>query len=177
MSEPDKLEEQRLKLEERKLKLEEYKLWVEDLSRMSDRRGNRTAIYVTINSFVFTAIALFLRDIDPDGPQRWMLLYLSPFLVIGICTCLVWHQTVISYLRLVRLRINVLREIEKLPEMNLSVKMYHAEDELYPQEQVGQVKPRNGLHFSNVEIWLPIALLSIYIILYVWMIVMVIEAS
>jgi hypothetical protein len=167
MSEPDNLEEQKLKLEERKLKLEEYKLWVEDLSRISARRGTRTTIYVTVNSIALTAIALFLRGIDPDEMQRWTLMSLFPFLVIGITACLAWRQSGIAYRRLASLRVYILREIEELPEMNLSVKAFHAEDELYPREEFGEADPRKGINYADLDLWLPTVLLAIYIVFYI----------
>jgi hypothetical protein len=39
--------------------------------------------------------------------------------------------------------------MEELEEMEGNVQMYHAEDELYPRNNQGKLKPGKGLNFSN----------------------------
>lgn len=141
-------------------KFEEYKLFVDDTARFSERRQKVGSTYIAVNSVILSAIALLIRDSGLTG--RWQILALAPLLVAGFAICLSWRQLVLNYKALVNLRITKLRAMEELDELKDSSKMYHAEDELYPRDERGQVKPRAGLNFSDLEQWLPWVFLVLY---------------
>ena len=119
-------------------KFEEYKLFVEDTARFSERRQKVGSTYVAVNSIILSAIAFLVKDSGFTG--RWQLLVVLPLLVAGMSICLSWRQLILNYKKLVNLRIDRLRAMEELPEMEGSSKIYHAEDELYPRSGQGERK-------------------------------------
>jgi hypothetical protein len=153
-------------------KFEEYKTFVEDTARFSERRQKVTNTYVTVNSIILSAIALLVKDIGLAA--QWQAVVVIPLLVTGITICLSWRQLILNYKELVNLRIDRLREMEELKEMEGSLRMYHAEDNLYPRTTQGELKPGKGLNFSNKGLnfsdlehqlpWVFIALYGIFLI-------------
>src|SRR5215210_2302382 len=143
-------------------KFEEYKLFVEDTARFSERRQKVGSTYVAVNSIILSAVAFLVKDSEFTG--RWQLLVIIPLLMEGLTICLSWRQLILSYKKLVHLRIDELRSMEELPEMADSSKMYHAEDELYPRTVKGERKRRKGLNFSDLERQLPWVFLALYVI-------------
>jgi hypothetical protein len=153
-------------------KFEEYKLFIEDTARFSERRQKVGSTYVAVNSIILSAIAFLVKDSGFTG--RWQLLVVLPLLVAGITICLSWRQLILNYKELVNLRIDRLREMEELKEMEGSLRMYHAEDNLYPRTTQGELKPGKGLNFSNKGLnfsdlehqlpWVFIALYGIFLI-------------
>ncbi len=141
-------------------KFEEYKLFIEDTARFSERRQKVGSTYVAVNSIILSAIAFLVKDSGLTG--RWQLLVVLPLLIAGMTICLSWRQLILNYKKLVNLRIDRLRAMEELPEMQSSSKMYHAEDELYPRSSQGERKRRRGLNFSDLERQLPGVFLALY---------------
>src|SRR5215218_3029236 len=125
-------------------KFEEYKLFIEDTARFSERRQKVGSTYVAVNSVILSAIAFLVKDSGLTG--RWQLLVVLPLLVAGITICLSRRQLILNYKKLVNLRIDRLRAMETLPEMNGSSQMYHAEDALYPRNDQDERKRRKGLN-------------------------------
>jgi len=141
-------------------KFEEYKLFVKDSARFTERRQTISNTYVTVNSLLLAAIGLLIKDIGARG--IWTLLLPLPLVAAGIAVSLWWRQLIHKYKALVGLRINALREMEELPEMAESVKMYHIKDELYPRDAEGNMIPGKGLNFSDLEVRLPWLFLVLY---------------
>ena len=141
-------------------KFEEYKLFVEDTARFSERRQTISNIYVAVNSLLLAAIGLLIKDLGARG--GWTLLLPLPLVAAGIVISLWWAQLIRKYKLLVGLRIDTLREMEELPEMAESVKMYHVEDRLYPRDAEGKMIPGQGLNFSDLEVRLPWLFLVLY---------------
>jgi hypothetical protein len=128
-------------------KFEEYKLFIEDTARFSERRQKVGSTYVAVNSIILGAIAFLVKDSGLTG--RWQLLVVIPLLAAGITICLSWRQLILNYKKLVNLRTDRLRAMEELKVMEGSLRMYHAEDNLYPRTTQGELKPGKGLNFSN----------------------------
>ena len=141
-------------------KFEEYKLFVEDSARFTERRQAFSNTYVTVNSLLLAAIGLLIKDLGGQG--IWTLLLPLPLVVAGVAVSLWWRQLIHKYKALVGLRIEALREMEELPEMAESVKMYHVEDKLYPRDAEGKMVPGEGLNFSDLEVRLPWLFLVLY---------------
>lgn len=152
-------------------KFEEYKLFVEDTARFSERRQKVGSTYVAVNSVVLSAIAFLVKDSGFTG--RWQLLAVLPLLVAGITICFSWRQLILNYKKLVNLRIDRLRAMEELPEMDGSSQMYHAEDVLYPRSDQGERKRRKGLNFSDLERQLPWVFLVLYALFLVGVVVLI----
>lgn len=138
-------------------KFEEYKLFVEDCARFTERRQTISNTYLTVNSLLLAAIGLLIKDVGARG--IWLLL---PLVAAGIAVSLWWRQLIHKYKALVGLRIDTLREMEELPEMAESVKMYHVEDKLYPRDAEGKMIPGEGLNISDLEVRLPWLFLVLY---------------
>jgi len=100
---------------------------------------------VTVNSLLLTAIGLLVKDLAARG--SWSLLLPIPLVAAGIAVCLWWTQLIRKYKLLVGLRIDALREMESLPEMDGSVRIFHRADALYPRDEMGNTIPSNGLNF------------------------------
>jgi hypothetical protein len=141
-------------------KFDEYKFFIEDTARLSERRQKVGSTYVAVNSIILSAIAFLVKDSGLTG--RWQLLVVIPLLIAGMTICLSWRQLILNYKKLVNLRIDGLRAMEKMPEMGGNSKMYHAEDELYPRSSQGERKRRRGLNFSDLERQLPGVFLALY---------------
>ena len=141
-------------------KFEEYKLFVDDAARFTDRRQTVANIFITVNSILLVAIGLIIKDLGVRG--AWILLMTVPLVIAGIFVSLWWRQIIRKYKDLVGLRINTLREMEELPEMAGSVKMYHREDTLYPRDEEGNMIPGEGLNFSDREAMLPNLFIALY---------------
>ena len=77
--------------------------------------------------------------------------------------CQYWRQLIHRYKELVRLRIQILREMEdRIPG---SIQMYHREDSLYPVNEDRQPLPGKGLNLSDLEARLPMLFITLYAIL------------
>jgi hypothetical protein len=159
-------------------KFEEYKLFVEDTARFSERRQRVGRTYVAVNSIILSAIALLVKDSGLTG--RWQLLVVLPLLVAGIAICLSWRQLILNYKKLVNLRIDRLRAMEDLEEMEGSSRIYHAEDELYPRDEQEKPEPRKGLNFSDkglnfsdLERQLPWVFLALYGVFLIGVVVLI----
>jgi hypothetical protein len=143
-------------------KFEEYKLFVDDTARFSERRQKVGSTYIAVNSVILSAISFLVKDSGFTG--GWRLLVVLPLLAAGITICLSWRQLILNYKKLVNLRIDRLRAMEELPEMEGSARMYHAEDALYPRGDQDERKRRKGLNFSDLERQLPCVFLALYAI-------------
>jgi hypothetical protein len=141
-------------------KFEEYKLFVEDTARFTDRRQTVSNLFVAVNSILLVAIGLIVKDLGVAGAR--ILLLTLPLVIAGIAVSIWWRQLIHKYKALVGLRINTLREMEELPGMKGAVQMYHVEDTLYPRDAEGEMIPRKGLSFSDLESRLP----WLFVILY-----------
>jgi hypothetical protein len=141
-------------------KFEEYKLFVDDTARLSDRRQTVSNIYVAVNSLLLAAIGLLIKELGATGP--WTLLLPLPLITAGIAISLWWYRLIRKYKELVGLRIDSLRDMEdKMPD---SVKMYHAEDKLYPRAEDDKMISGKGLNFSDLEARLPMLFVVLYCI-------------
>jgi len=143
-------------------KFEEYKLFVEDTAKFTERRQQISITYVTVNSIILSAMALFLgqtTEIDAIWPSAIVLVVFS----VGIFVCVLWKQIIYKYKVLVNFRINELREIEKHPDMQGCHKMYHAEDKLYPRNANDEPIKGKALNISDKEKWLPCVFMFVYI--------------
>lgn len=141
-------------------KFEEYKLFVEDTARFTERRQTVSNIYIAVNSLLLTAVGLLIKELG--ALCYWTLLLPLPFIASGIGVSLWWGQIIRKYKAIVGLRIDTLRDMED--DMEGSVRMYHAEDKLYPRDQNGNMIHGKGLNFSDHEARLPGLFMVLYCI-------------
>ncbi|MBC8449981.1 MAG: hypothetical protein H8D78_19785, partial [Chloroflexi bacterium] len=136
---------------------------IEDAARFTERRQTISNMYVAVNSLLLAAIGLLIKDLGARGV--WTLLLPLPLVIAGIAVCLWWAQLIRKYKLLVGLRIDTLRQMEESPQMAQSVKIFRAEDDLYPRDEEGQMIPGQGLNFSDLEARLPQLFLWLYALL------------
>ena len=109
---------------------------------------------------MLAAIGLLIKDVGAKG--IWALLVPVPLVVAGMVVSLWWRQLIDKYKRLVGLRIDKLREMEEdMPEW---VRMYHAEDKLYPRADEKKMISEKGRSISDLEKRLPWLFLILYIL-------------
>lgn len=140
---------------------EEYKLFVEDTARLSERRQTAANTYVTVNGAIIGFITYLVASADLNS--WWFSLAVAPIVVAGIMVCVFWRQSIQKYKALINLRFKVLREIEE--QIEGSSRVFHREDELYPQHTDGGSQPTKGLNISDLESRLPTLFSVLYLIL------------
>jgi len=138
-------------------KFEEYKLFVDDTARFSERRQAVTNTYISVNGAILGFIAFLVKDAALTN--WWLVVAVMPVITAGIVACFFWRQMVFKYKSLVKLRMEVLHEMEK--NMTGSVKMYHREDVLFPRDSNGMSLGKS-LGFSNLEASLPLIFIALY---------------
>jgi len=141
---------------------EEYKLFVQDTAKLSDRRQTVTNTYIAVNSLLLGVVSFLVKD--AANGQWWGLALALPLMTGGAVVCVYWRKFIVKYKALIGLRIDTLREMEDLPGMAGSVRMYHIEDTLYPRDEEGKMIPGKGLDFSELEKRLPTLFLILYIV-------------
>ena len=148
-------------------KFDEYKLFIEDTGRFAERRQTISNRHLALNISLLATIGLLVKGFGSNG--TWILLLPLPLVVAGIFVSLWWGQLIRKYKELVKLRIDMLREMEdEIPD---SVRMYHKEDKLYPRDEKGKMIRGKGLNFSDLEArlpWLFIVLYGIFGIVLFW---------
>ena len=144
-------------------KFDEYKFLVEDTARMTDRRQNISNLYTTVNSILLAAIAVLFTE--TSLPNMVIIAGAVAIMIAGVATAIAWKEAILKYRDLLGVRFDVLYEIEQLPEMAASEKVYHREAEkLYPRDEAGKQISNEGM-FSNIEKRLPEIFIGLYIIL------------
>ena len=141
--------------------LEEYKLFIEDTTRLSERRQTAANTYVTVNGAIIGFITYLVASADLNS--WWFSLAVAPIVVAGIMVCVFWRQSIQKYKALINLRFKVLREIEE--QIEGSSRVFHREDELYPQDLGGKDHQNKSLNISDLESRLPTLFSVLYLIL------------
>ncbi|MFX0199649.1 MAG: hypothetical protein ACFFCW_26295 [Candidatus Hodarchaeota archaeon] len=144
--------------------LEEYKLFVEDTARYSDSRHKVNTNYLAINSLLLTAVAFLAKD--AGFVPLWKAMIIILMLIVGVFVCVLWNAIISNYKMLIAWRMNKLREIEEKPEMENSVKWYHAEDEVYPREE-SLLKFKQIQRVRDLEHLLPKVFILVYSVFFV----------
>ena len=137
-------------------KFDEYKLFVRDTANFSERRQTVANIYVAVNSLLLSATAFLVKDGELEN--RLVMLTSILILLAGIAICILWAQIIMKYKKLIGLRMQELKKMERAPEMAGCHQMYLREDELY--DPVGE--KRTFLSFSNMEVRLPFVFMILY---------------
>ena len=135
---------------------DEYKFLVEDTARFTDRRQNASTLYTSINSIFLAALSLIIADLN--FVEKYAIFGSIVIIMAGITSCISWLTYIASYKKLIRFRFEVLKEIEQMPEMKESIKIYAREDNFYYNQDNGK-----GL-FTQIEQNLPKIFGAIYLI-------------
>lgn len=131
--------------------LAQYQLYVEMVDRVSQRRGLANTFFLSLNTALFTLIALFLAN-APRGSGYWLVLPLIA--ILGQCAA--WFYIVRSYRLLNTAKFHVVGALEeRLP----ASPFWRAEWAL-----LGKGKdPRRYWPLSHIEKWIPILFACTYV--------------
>ncbi len=132
--------------------LEQYRLCVEMADRVSSRRNLANTFFLTLHTFIFSAIGfLFEKGLTPT--RRWVILF---FLAAVLALCYTWWRIVKSYRQLNTAKFKVIGEFEK----RLPASPYWSAE----WKALGEGKDP-GLYtpLSEIENWVPFIFGSLYV--------------
>lgn len=137
----------------------QYSLLVKDTAKLSDRRQTINTLYLSANSILLGAVALLAaQSALKAGP---LLLPAVLIALAGIPVCLDWRRLVRNARDLLKLRFELLHQIEELPGYSYPIKTYHEEDRLYKKPAAGQ---KEHFGFSYIEINIPLVFIVLYVV-------------
>lgn len=86
---------------------EQYKMYVESAEKVSDRRANANAFFISLNTLLVSIIGYFSARLDSD---LLIVLLLSG---AGILTAILWYRLIISYRQLNSAKFEIIQAIEE----------------------------------------------------------------
>lgn len=146
-------------------KFEEYKFFTERVQHRSERRQQTSQIYLTINTAIFSIIALLVKDV---GLQGWSLaIAMLPLFLVGILVCIIWARIIFDFKRVIGWHYEQLREMEK--QIPGSSQIHTKEwDEFFKP-----VRSKEGFSFSDLEALMPSIFIGVYVVYAVGMFIAV----
>ena len=142
-------------------KFEEYKLFSDRTLQHSQRRQNASQIYLTVNTAIFSVMALLIRD---SGLRGWNLVLASiPLFLVGLLASAVWIMIIARFKKLIGWYYEQLREMEE--EIKGSYKFYTKEWISFSQ--------KSRTSFSDLEAFMPKIFIGLYLIYAIGMILAV----
>ncbi len=132
--------------------LEQYKLYVEMADRISERRGLANTFFLTLNTAIVTAVAVFWKD-HPSALIWWLVF---PLIVV-LGQCFAWFYLVRSYRHLNAAKYQVIGALEE----RLPASPYWRAEWL----ALGEGKdPRKYWPLTHIENWIPILFGTVYVV-------------
>jgi len=92
------------------LHLDEFRLALAHVEKLLDRRQTTTSFYLSVNTGVFAAIGLLLRDVSLL--ERWVVGSVLLLLCAGLIACFIWRSLLRQYEILLDWWYSHLRELE-----------------------------------------------------------------
>lgn len=104
--------------------LEQYKLYVEMMDKVTERRGQTNAFYISLLSALLALSSLLVNKDNAffSGDKTIFLFALS---VLGISFCYVWYININSYKQLNKLKFKVINDVEPLLPYPFYAKEWH----------------------------------------------------
>jgi hypothetical protein len=133
--------------------LDLYKIMVESSEDLVRRRQGVNTFFLTINGALLTASGLIVQS---SGGNRLAGLGIAVLAVAGGILCAAWRSLITSFGQLNRGKFQVINTIERY----LKAAIYAAEWEALGRGE----DPKIYRSFTSREIWVPNALLSLYIV-------------
>lgn len=133
--------------------LDLYKIMVESSEGLVSRRQGVNTFFLTINGALLTASGIIVQSSDGG---RLGGVGVAVLAVAGAILCLAWRSLITSFGQLNRGKFQVINTIERY----LKAAIYAAEWEALGRGE----NPRVYLSFTSREIWVPNALLVLYIL-------------
>lgn len=146
------------KSDERQILFEQYKLYVEMADRISERRQQGNAFFLTINTVIIAALSGAL--IGFDSAINFLGLPSQEVLMVGCALgaffCFTWWRLIASFDNLNTGKFYIIHQLET----RLPAQPYHAE-----WIRIGEGRNRLFyLPFSRIERWIPVVFYFIYIL-------------
>ena len=137
--------------------LEQYKIYVEMADRISSRRSLTNTFFLTLNSGVLTASALFWQRQPSGGTRLRFVVPLAVVLLVLLVLCAAWFWIVRSY----RLLNGAKYSIVGLLEQRLPASPYWSAE----WRALGEGKDwRKYLPLTHLEQWVPITFAVVYLV-------------
>lgn len=135
--------------------LEQYKLYVLSADNVSARRIASSRLFLALNAGL---VALYGIQPAGFGQSLWVV----PVALLGVIVCLLWHRIIRSHRDLNRVKFKLIHEFEQhLPAMPYTREWRLAE----------QGEGRSYRAVTDVERWVPWALLVLHVVLPIVLIV------
>jgi hypothetical protein len=139
----------------RKEFFELYKIMVASAESLVGRRQAVNTFFLTINGLLLTAVGLFVRS-GGHGQTRLHAVAILVLVVTGAALCAAWATLIISFGQLNTGKFRIINEMEK----ELAASIFAAEWEALERGK----NPKVYRTFTSREIWVPRALLAVYIL-------------
>jgi len=137
---------------------EQYKLYVQMADKVSARRATTNSFFLTANSFLFVAMgALF-------GNSQ-LFIFVPIILIVGIFFSISWVYLIKHYKALNGCKYKVINAVEA----NLYVNGFLTEWKLWKEQDDSKKRRR----LTNIEIWIPMSLITLYALGLILMIVII----
>lgn len=133
--------------------LDLYKIMVESSEGLVSRRQSVNAFFLTMNGALLTASGIIVQN---SGGNRLSGLGVAVLAVAGVILCAAWRSLITSFGQLNRGKFQVINAIERF----LKAAIYAAEWEALGRGE----DPKVYRSFTSREIWVPTALLVLYIL-------------
>ena len=133
--------------------LDQYKLCVQMADNISERRSKTNTFFLSVNSFLLTALGIFTKIVlDADVGLWW--LYVAS--IGGIMFAITWYVLIRNYKKLNSGKFEVIHELEK----KLPTAPYRKEWSIIRNENESKYQK-----LTNVESAVPIIFIGLYIAL------------
>jgi hypothetical protein len=132
-----------------------YQIMVTSSESLVGRRQAVNTFFLTINGLLLTAVGLFVRS-GGDGHNRLEAAAICVLALTGITLCVAWATLIISFGQLNTGKFAIINEMEK----ELAASIFAAEWEALERGE----NPKVYRTFTSREIWVPRALVGIYLL-------------
>lgn len=138
--------------------LEQYKLYVEMMDKVTERRGQANAFYISLLSALLALLSLLINKDNNlfTGDRNILLLILA---LLGISLCYIWYTNINSYKQLNSLKFKVINEIES----HMPFPCYRREWEILRGDKNNQYK-----RLSKIEKFVPLIMVMPYLCLFIY---------
>ncbi|BAY59889.1 hypothetical protein NIES2135_67660 (plasmid) [Leptolyngbya boryana NIES-2135] len=138
---------------ESELLLEQYKLYVGMMDKISERRHQANAFFLSVNTTLVTALAGFITLFYKDKTQNVSIAMAG---VAGVIFCLTWWRLIRSYSQLNTGKFKIIHLLEE----KMPARLFAAEWEALKRGDGSKYTP-----FTHVETYIPLIFAGFYIAL------------
>ena len=136
------------------LLIEQYKIYIEMMDRVTSRRGQANAFYISVLSGILVILSFPVNENLLIESSNVLFVCIS---LLGLVLCLMWYVNLQSYKQLNRLKFQVIYELEQ----DLPFPMYQREWDILVNE-----KNSSGYYrLTAIEKYIPLVLAVPYLIL------------